>query len=146
MLTVFSERQKLHNPPTELLGGGLVPYFEMPERVDMVLKSLNARSIGTVIEPESFSLEPVLRVHTPEYIAFLESAWSRWQSAYPESAQAIPYCFPQRGMRSVLPDQIEGALGYFSMDMTAPVVAGTWEAIRSSADCVLTGPEKSYGW
>ena len=37
MLTVYSERQKLHNPPTEFLGGTLVNYFEMPERVDRVL-------------------------------------------------------------------------------------------------------------
>lgn len=142
MLTVFSERQKLHNPPTEFLGGELVSYFEMPERVDMVLNSLKTHSIGTVIQPESFSLEPILRVHTPEYVAFLESAWMRWLTTYPESTQAVPYCFPQRGMRSVLPEQIEGALGYFSMDMTAPVVAGTWEAIRSSVDCVLTAQKK----
>ena len=142
MLTVFSERQKLHNPPTEFLGGELVSYFEMPERVDMVLNSLKARSIGTVIEPESFSLEPVLRVHTPEYVSFLESAWSRWQAAYPESQQAVPYCFPHRGMRNKLPEQVEGALGYFSMDMTAPIVAGTWEAIRTSANSALTAQKK----
>lgn len=118
MLTIYSERQKLHNPPTEFLGGELVSYFEMPQRVDIVLNSLRDRSIGMIIEPESFSLEPLIRIHTPEYVTFLESAWRRWQSAYPEAKQAVPYCFPQRGMRSVVPEQIEGALGYYSMDST----------------------------
>ncbi len=142
MLTIYSERQKLHNPPTEILGGELVPYFEMPERVDMVLNSLRDRSLGTVIAPEAFSLEPIIQVHTPEYVTFLESAWSQWHLAYPEAKQAVPYCFPQRGMRSVVPEQIEGALGYYSMDMTAPVVAGTWEAIRTSANSALTAQKK----
>ena len=50
----------------------------------------------------------------------------------------MPYCFVQRGLRNILPEQIEGALGYFSMDLTAPIVAGTWDAIRASANSALT--------
>ena len=54
---------------------------------------------------------------------------SQWLSTYPESEQAMPYCFVQRGLRNILPEQIEGALGYFSMDLTAPIVA---QSIRPS--------------
>lgn len=142
MLTIYSEQQKLHNPAKEFLGGELVPYFESPKRLDYVLAGLQERELGPIEWPEHFSTEPIARVHRPDYIEFLETAWQRWHLAYPESTQAFPYCFPHRGLRHLVPEQIEGALGYYAMDLTAPVTEGTWQAIRAAVDCALTAQKK----
>ncbi|MCW7554331.1 histone deacetylase family protein [Endozoicomonas gorgoniicola] len=142
MLTIYSEQQKLHNPAREFLGGDLVPYLESPKRLDYVLEALQDNNLGRIEWPESFSTGPIARVHRPDYIEFLETAWQRWHQTYPESTQASPYCFPHRGLRHVVPEQIEGALGYYSMDLTAPVVEGTWTAIRASVDCALTAQKR----
>jgi hypothetical protein len=37
MLTVYSDKHKLHDPEGELFGGRLVTPFERPARVDLIL-------------------------------------------------------------------------------------------------------------
>ena len=141
MITIYSEQQALHCNVQEVLSGELVPSFEVAERTDIILKHINARNLGPVIEPEQFSLEAAARVHTPEYVEFLKTAWQQWLDTYPDSTQAMPYCFPVRGNRSICPKHIEGKLGFYSSDLTAALVEGSWQAIWSSAECALTGQQ-----
>lgn len=142
MLTIYSEQQKLHNPANEFVGGELVPYLESANRLDYVLAGLRNRGMERIEWPEAFTTDPIARIHTPAYIDFLASVWQQWHKIYPEARQAQPYCFPHRAGRHVVPEQVEGALGYYSMDLTAPVVEGTWKAIRTSVDCALTAQKR----
>ena len=51
----------------------------------------------------------------------------------------LPFTWPARTLRSVLPDTLLGQLGYYSFDGGAPITAGTWQAAWSSAQVALTG-------
>jgi acetoin utilization deacetylase AcuC-like enzyme len=51
----------------------------------------------------------------------------------------LPIAWPTRRLRQVEPTDIDGRLGYYSFDAGAPITAGTWQAITSSANVALSG-------
>lgn len=139
MLTIYSEDHRLHHGAAEFYRGRLVPCFEMPSRADQVLDAVRSAGLGAVIAPDRFEHAALTRVHTPDYVAFLESAWAEW-SALGETGDALPYAWPAHGLRQDrAPDHIDGKLGYYSIDAAVPITAGTWTAVKSAADCALTG-------
>ncbi len=139
MLTIYSEDHRRHHGAAELYRGQLVPCFEMPSRADQVLAAMRDAGLGDVIAPERFDHAPLTRVHAPDYVAFLENAWAEW-SALGETGDALPYVWPAHGQRQDrVPDHIDGKLGYYSIDAAVPITAGTWTAVKSAADCALTG-------
>ncbi len=137
MLTVFSEKHSLRDAKTELFGGELVPPFECPGRAETILERLKKVKLGEVIAPEDFGLEPLTRVHTPGFLAFLEQSWRDWR-AKGYRGEAIPTVWPARGMRQRVPNHIEGKLGYYAMAGETAISDGTWEAARASANVALT--------
>jgi acetoin utilization deacetylase AcuC-like enzyme len=139
MKTIYSKDHHLHRIRFEIASGQALPNFETPARADMILSNIEAASLGEIIEPNDFSLEPLLRIHSQDYVEFLAKAWDLWADTYGTSADALPYCFPHRGLRNIEPRHIEGKLGYYSFDLSSGFCAGTWQAIRSSANVALTG-------
>ncbi len=139
MITIYSESHTLHHGNSELSGGLLVPCFEMPRRAELVLERVRHQKLGEVIAPTDFGLEPILRIHAPNYVRFLETAWSQWTAAG-RTHDALPMTWPVRGMNQrTEPDQIDGKLGFFSLDAGSPIQAGTWQALYGSAQVALTG-------
>ena len=63
MKTIFSEQHRLRDAKTELYGGELVQPFERPSRADMVIEAVRTSELGPVEAPETFSLDPVHRIH-----------------------------------------------------------------------------------
>ena len=141
MLTVYSTDHVLRDAKTELYGGELVPPFECPERVQHVLERIHAVNLGEVIGPEDFSLGPVLRIHDPGFVEFLESCWTEWQ-ATGYQGEAIPCVFPARGMQLRIPNHIEGRMGYYAMALETSISEGTWSAARASANVALTAQSR----
>ncbi len=140
MKVIYSEKQKLHQVKYEFLGGEPTACFEKPERADMVLNAIHSDGGYHVIEPQTFGIDPMLWVHTPDYVAFLQNAWNEWEATYGPEHDASPYCFvPARHLRNRVPKDIEGKLGYYSFDMTAAITKTSFDAICSAADCALTG-------
>ncbi len=137
MKTVFSEDHKLRNAQTELYGGQLIAPFEAPERMDYVLEQINETELGEIIAPREFSMKPILRIHDPKFVDFLETCWEKWR-ALGYGGEAIPTIQPVRGMRLRIPDHIEGQLGYFSLSIETSISEGTWEAALASAKVALT--------
>ncbi len=138
MLTIYSDTHRLHHG-TELKDGVLKPSVEMPRRADTVLARIRAVGLGDVVGPGEFPASAYSPVHTPRYIRFLQSAWSDWL-AVGRSGDALPLIWPVRDLRAdVEPGHIDGRLGFYSMDAGVPVTAGTWEAVRVSANLALTG-------
>ena len=139
MLSIYSDRHRLHHGKTELIDGLMQPCFEMPQRLDMVLERVRSARLGEVQGPDAFGLAPVLRVHARPYVDFLASAWQQWQ-ALGRSHDALPLNWPVRGLRTDrIPRDIDGQLGYFSMAAGVPITAGTWTAVQEAADVALTG-------
>jgi acetoin utilization deacetylase AcuC-like enzyme len=132
-----------HDPASEVAAGAPMRYLESPRRAAVIRAALDAEPWITVREPAEHGLEPVLAVHEPSLVRFLEGAWSAWVAAHPRSRQAIPDTFPNPRLRSGMgerqsPAGIDGALGYWCFDTATPVVAGTWVAARAAVDVALT--------
>ena len=144
MKVFYSEAHRQHNPPFEVLDGGQrVPYMENPEQLDSILGALHQTAWSQLLEPDDFGLRPILAVHTADYIEFLASAWKEWLMVSPENraspaaAGLLPATFALRRCPHV-PASILGRAGYYMMDLSAVLVAGTYEAALASANCALS--------
>jgi len=138
MLTIYSEDHKLQDGRAELSEGELVRPFERPERAYYIIDRVREVALGEVLPPEDFGLGPIERIHDKRLVKFLAEAWDMWTAEGREN-DALPLCWPIRGLRSIEPETIDGKLSYFSFDAGTPITPGTWGAIRSSANVALTG-------
>ena len=109
MITVFSEDHRLHFGRYELIDGKFVTPFECPERMDRIMQRIDAVELGNVVEPRNFGINPISRVHTREYIDFMNTAYDSWRLSHGET-DAMPICWPTRTLRQMLPDEIDGKL------------------------------------
>lgn len=137
MKTVYTRDHQLHRDQPELAGGKLLPGFELPARAEFIVERARAVGLGPVIEPAIHDLEPAKRVHASRYVDFLAEAWSMWVATGRTHA-ALPSFWRAPGMSTREPDSIDGKLGYFSFDAGCALVAGSWQAIRRSADTALS--------
>jgi acetoin utilization deacetylase AcuC-like enzyme len=144
MKTVHTDRHRLRDPRTELSGGELVPPFECPARVETVVARLREQGLGEILEPVEHGPEPVLRVHDPAFVRFLETAWSDWVRDG-HRGEAIPSIWPDRGEPSSRPDKVEGLLGWYAFSAETSICEGTWEAARAAADVALTARDLVAG-
>src|SRR2546425_6917530 len=82
MLIVASDAHRPHHPRRPFLDRGqLVDPPEIPERVDRIVTALAEANLGAPTSPAAFGLDPLRRVHPPEYLDFLEHAHERWRAA-----------------------------------------------------------------
>jgi acetoin utilization deacetylase AcuC-like enzyme len=147
---VSSERHKLHDPIHDVDGGVAVPQVEVPARAEQILSALGADDSFVLGEPTEHGLGPIEAVHAPGLIEFLRSA--------SPGAEWFPDTFLHPGLREGMESMLRepaasiGRLGYWCFDTGTPIVAGTYEAARSSvdvaltaADLVLSGETVAYG-
>jgi acetoin utilization deacetylase AcuC-like enzyme len=144
MLTIYSDDHRLQDGKAELIDGKLLPCFEMPRRADMILARVRDVGLGPVEPPDDLGRAPIERVHTADFVAFLESAWGEWLASG-RSHDALPLCWPTRTLRQVCPAKIDGKLSYYSLDAGTPVTAGTWRAAYAGAQVALTGAGRLLG-
>lgn len=132
MRIVFDERQLAHAPERELHNGAWTDYAETPAR---------AVDIATHLRPSDaardFGLEPLLAVHDPAYLDFLQTAHARWRAEGREG-DAIPYTFPVVARRPLALDRIDALLGAHSFDASTPIAEHSWSAAYWSAQTALT--------
>jgi acetoin utilization deacetylase AcuC-like enzyme len=142
MITIYSDEHRYQNATAELIDGKFLPPFEMPKRAEMVLEQVRSAKLGEVLPPEEFGLEPILRVHDKQFLTFLSTAWDEWVAAHGDY-DALPLNWATRTMRQDrIPEAIDGKLSYYSFDAGTPITAGTWRAIRASANVALTGQKR----
>ncbi|WP_305825347.1 histone deacetylase family protein [Massilia brevitalea] len=135
MLTFYNEHHAQHRGRD-----GMALRRDAPERADMVLAALQRRGLGEIVTPHRVPLVSLERVHSPRYLHFLRSAWSEWTGLDPANAgkDALPSSWPIRTMRSdIEPDSFAGRLGLYSMDSATPLMNGTWNAVKTGADCAI---------
>jgi acetoin utilization deacetylase AcuC-like enzyme len=140
MITISSPQHALHAPQTEFYRGERVPCFESPARLDFVLNELAARG-HELRTPDTDSMVALLKIHSPAYLAFLQTAWQQWLALSPGNAdvQPFPSVWPLRTLRhDVEPENFIAKLGLYSMDNGTPLVAGTWAAVKGGADAAAS--------
>ncbi len=146
MKIFYSETHRQHSPTFEVFDGGQrVPYLESPERMDRILNALRKTDWAEFEEPHDFGLDPIRAVHSDAYLTFLASAWTEWLAASPETSTAsdktalLPATFAAK--RDQMPESILGKAGFFLLDLSVPVVEGTYAASLASANCALSAAE-----
>lgn len=137
MITIKSDRHKLHFPKGELAGGELVRPYECPERWDYIHDELLRRGFQDLRDPDTLDFDAVNKVHDASYLRFLSEAWEQWLETG-ATGEAIPTVFPARRMQLREPAHIDGRMGYFAMAIETAITAGSWEAAQSSAACAQT--------
>ncbi len=103
MRVIYSDTHRRHNPPFEVLeGGNKMPIFESRERLDRILTALDETGWADIHPPEEFGLEPILAVHAPDYLEFLQNSYAEWQaeggqlSTYMDTSVLLGGTFPPR--------------------------------------------------
>jgi acetoin utilization deacetylase AcuC-like enzyme len=133
MRTFFSEDHRRHFPQAELSGGQFVTPFERPSRVEYVLSRLKERNLGDIVDPGPADMEAIRALCAPDYLAFLETAWTEWKAAGC-AGEIIAASFPARRMRTTRPPHnIDGKVGYYALAAETAITGGTWTAALSAA-------------
>jgi acetoin utilization deacetylase AcuC-like enzyme len=148
MITYLNPVHAQHQGKLEMFRGELVPCFEVPDRVDHVVKELQHRQLGAILAPEAFDEDALISIHPARYLDFLKGAWAEWVALDPANAarDALPSVWPVRTLRSdVLPANFAARMGLFSMDAGTPLTSGTWVAARAGADCALSAAKAVAG-
>lgn len=131
MKFVFHDAQRRHDPKHFRSSGAQQPNPEVPERVNRLLAGAAAAGLEQV-GPRDFGLAPAAAVHTPEYLRFLETIYTRWQRISEASAEVVPNIHPDRRDLSY-PASAVGQAGYHMADTACPISADSWESIYWSA-------------
>jgi acetoin utilization deacetylase AcuC-like enzyme len=144
---VASDAHRGHDPPYEVNFGRVVrPAWERVARAERLRAAL-VDAGHPVLEPAPHGLEPVLAVHRPALVEFLEGAHAAWRAAGgPEVLIPDTFAVPalvQGGARE--PEGGTGRPGRFCFDTATPLVAGSWRAARAAADVALTGADLVAG-
>lgn len=123
-----------------------MPVFENPDRVARILAALRPTDWAEFMPPREFGLEPILAVHSADYVEYLRTGLAEWQKygGQVASSQTTPVLlaatFPPRRSRHGSP-HIAAKAGYYSFDLSCPIVAGTYPAAAAAAQCALTGAQ-----
>lgn len=106
---------------------------EIPARVERTLDAL--REAGHRVDESPWhGLRPIADVHTPEYLRFLETAWTEWRRIEGAAEEVLPYVFPLRGMTGGYPTSVVGRAGYHLHDLWVPIGEHTWRAAVAAAN------------
>ncbi|AKI01380.1 deacetylase, histone deacetylase/acetoin utilization protein [Hoeflea sp. IMCC20628] len=149
MKAFFDERQRAHDPKHFMANGRLSANPEQPQRVAELTRGAKAANCA-LLAPADHGLGPIAEIHSPEYLAFLESIHARWIRTEGASEEVIPNIHPDRRIASY-PSSAAGQAGFHQADTSCPIAAGTWKSAYwsaqtalSAADSVLAGEASAY--
>ncbi|MCO6049266.1 histone deacetylase family protein [Mesorhizobium sp. RP14(2022)] len=138
MKTVYSDLHGLQDAEAEFIRGKRVPSFEGPRRAELVLARVKeAFGLESVLERREFGLQPLLEVHDERMVSFLSDFWPRW-SEENGAVDAFPNAWPPPRAHRRQTQRIGAELGRFCVDMSSPLMEGTWRAVSAGADVALT--------
>lgn len=141
MFTVYSEDHQLHDGLLEDDGDEWAPSVECPARANNVAAAIHESNLGDIVAPRNYADDRLTTLHDPDYVEFLSTAWDEWIKAGARASNARPFAFVGPGMRHADSPNILSKLGRYSFGIDAPIVAGSWQAIRRSAEIALTGAD-----
>ncbi len=139
MKAVYSENHRSHDPQFFLVRGQVRRTTEQPERADRLLKGLKDGN-HSIVAPTAFGQGPRARVHSPEYLRFLEGAWDEWTQLPDYGPEMIANFHPNRVAGSY-PTHIVGKLGWHTADTACPIGVGTWAGACASTDVAVTAAQ-----
>jgi acetoin utilization deacetylase AcuC-like enzyme len=155
MPVVASDVHRGHDPAYEVSFGQVVrPGYERVARAELLRAAL-VEAGHPLVEPTPHGLEPVLAVHDPGLVEFLDGAYAAWRAAGgPEVLIPDTFALPGLGRGPAIRRPGTGGRdlaggrgrpGRFCFDTATPLVAGSYRAARAAADVALTGADLLAG-
>lgn len=147
MSVITSDEHRSHDPAFDIYMGSLVGRFEVPQRVDRIVQAL-ADGDYVKVEPTSHGTDPILRVHNPDLVDFLSTAWKEYTAIVPDPQAVVAETFIHAGLVEGMPvgrppvTDAYGRLGWFSFDTSSPLSEGSWPAALASVDIALSGVDR----
>jgi len=148
MRVVYTPLHQAHDPLSETIMGEETPAYEVPERAERIRAALIADGGFELSGPTEHGLDPILAVHDPGLVRFLEAAWPQSRAEGHTTGAVVPDTwnvrglaegFGQEGLRLLRePTAIAGRAGFWGLDSSTPIVAGTYLAARGAVDTALT--------
>jgi acetoin utilization deacetylase AcuC-like enzyme len=159
---VHTDRHRSHDPKLETYLGIPLPANEVPARAEAIRDALLADGGFELVAPTGHGAEPILAVHDPGLVRFLEEAWREVDRQRIDREFLVADTYPTRAMFQGMsedvaatrpePEAIGGRAGWWGLDSSNPIVAGTYVAARwavdvalTSVDIVLGGETLAYG-
>ncbi|HEY42837.1 MAG TPA: histone deacetylase family protein [Anaerolineae bacterium] len=141
MKILYTDLHKRHATDQVLFEGHPYSVEEIPARAEVLLDAIREAHIGTILTPTDHGLDPILRVHTIDYVTFLSTVYEAYTTLYPQETAVFPGTFATRytGRR---PKAMLGLLGYYAFGWGSPILEGTWEAAYWSAQCSLNAADE----
>lgn len=138
MLTYFHPEQYLHHPRTYLSRGQMRTPQEVPERPRRLLQAV--QSLGFELrEPDDFGTQPLLAVHSPEYVRFLEEAHTEWKATgqdWGDEVMSNVFIRDNNPLRGIL-----AKAARYQADGSCPIGEQTWRAAYWSAQSAVAGAQ-----
>jgi acetoin utilization deacetylase AcuC-like enzyme len=145
---VYSPHHRGHDVRSETFLGVAGPANEVVERAERIRQSLAEDGGFELVGPTGHGTAPILAVHDPGLLRFLETAWAEVGRQGLQRDALIADSYPSRAMfegmsaaaiaRLREPVAIGGRAGWWGLDTGNPIVAGTYEAARWAVDVALT--------
>ena len=158
MRVVYSPAHLGHDIASETVMGRPVPANEVAERAERIRASLEADGGFEIAGPADHGDEPVVAVHDPGLLRFLAEAFGQMRREGVDRVAVVPEGFNVRALSEGMPPPAEpvgaisGRAGFWALDTSTPIVAGTYGAARAAVDVALTtvdlvlaGERAAYG-
>ncbi|UPY34896.1 histone deacetylase family protein [Sediminicoccus sp. KRV36] len=135
--------EALHAPEFFLTRGRVRANYEVPARAVSLREGLSGLGITPELTPPA-PQAALLRLHTPEYLHFLEHAATEW-AALPEAGpEIVANIHPTPEMlaqSSRAPGHVISRAGAYTADTACPIGPGTWTAAIGAAGCALAAAD-----
>jgi acetoin utilization deacetylase AcuC-like enzyme len=151
MKVIYTPRHLDHDVTHETYLGVAIPANEVPERAERIREALVTDGGFQLVEPTEHGLDPVLAVHDPGLVRFVEEAWPQARQEAIGRSFLVADTYPVRAMfegmseaavgRLREPLAIGGRTGWWGLDSSNPLVAGTYDAARWAVDVALTAAD-----
>jgi acetoin utilization deacetylase AcuC-like enzyme len=140
MRIIFADQHRLHDPANAIIDGKRFASEDSPERAESILQAVQKPPFGPICPPSDHGLDPILSVHSQDYVTYLQSAYHQNATTYGQASAVIPETFAPRGARRK-PGRFHGIPGYYGFGIGTPLLEYTWEAAYWSAQCALTAAD-----
>jgi acetoin utilization deacetylase AcuC-like enzyme len=137
MIVITTPDHALHDPATMAPLPDGRPFYDRAARAEQLLGAVNKLNLPTTPAPDH-GLAPIAAIHDAGYLEFLETSHARWQTTPLAGAVVRPGAFAVRHLQR-RPENIVGRAGYYLTGNGVPVLAGTWQASKTSAHVAVEG-------
>jgi acetoin utilization deacetylase AcuC-like enzyme len=140
----FDPNHTVHAPEFFLMRGRVTKLYEVPARATALLEACQALGLA-IHAPQAPGLAAIEAVHDPAYLKFLREAPAAWAQVPNAAPEIVPNIHPIPEMMANgarMSGTVVGQAGWFTADLSCPIVAGTWPAAIGAAACALAGASR----